>query len=136
MVTSLSSLLVAVVDDDASLRRSLGRLLTSLGVPSEAFAGAQDLLDANHLGEFSCLIVDVHMPGVGGYELAERLFASGSSTPIIFITAQLEPVARLAPHRGVAVLAKPFDESGLAAALTVALGPDWDPTASATSQPN
>ncbi len=84
-------LTVAIVDDDPSLCRSLARLLRAAGIASTSYLSAEAFLaDSNH-APFDCLLVDVQLGGIDGIELQEKLLATGSKTPAIFITAHDEP---------------------------------------------
>jgi FixJ family two-component response regulator len=85
---------IAIVDDDESLCRSLGRLLRAAGMRSVAYPSAEAFLgDARHAA-FDCLVLDVQLGGISGIELQRQLTASGERTPVIFITAHDEPEAR------------------------------------------
>jgi len=79
--------LVCIVDDDASLRRSLGNLLMSVGIPVRAFESAEAFLGSAHLEEVGCVVLDVRMAGMNGVELLRHLTASGSQVPVIMLTA-------------------------------------------------
>jgi FixJ family two-component response regulator len=116
--------LVAIVDDDDSLRSSTRMLVASFGFRAEAFARAQDFLTGPWLGETSCLILDVLMPDMNGLELQRRLARLCPSLPIIFITAHAgEQAGRQAMIAGaVAVLRKPVAEGVLLNTLRMALG--------------
>lgn len=105
---------IAIVDDDASLRCAVVRLLTSMGFSPHAFASAQEYLSSRS-GDTSCLIVDVEMPGMSGVKLQENLIAHGRYIPTIFITAFPEDRIREQAMNSGAIdfLAKPFDESRL-----------------------
>lgn len=122
------SALVHIVDDDSSVCRSLGRLLRSLGLRFGAFASGDELLADSRRSEAACLIIDVHMPRMGGYALARRLAEAGVYSPIIFITAQAPEADRWQAHQppAVALLVKPFSEAELIAALELALGSALD----------
>jgi FixJ family two-component response regulator len=112
--------LIAVVDDDESVRQALGGLLRSLGYCALAFPGAEDLLRSDRRDEISCLIADVQMPGLSGLELHHRLAASEKKPiPTILITAYPnERIRRLAREAGVDFfLTKPFSEDELVACL-------------------
>lgn len=102
---------VAVVDDDVSIGRALGRLLRVHGIDAQTFHSARDYLSRAR-GTPACLCVDVHLNDVmNGYELTERLRAQGITPPIVFITAQDEPELQAiikARHHAV-VLRKPLD---------------------------
>ncbi|MDM0048862.1 response regulator transcription factor [Variovorax sp. J22R115] len=78
---------VAVVDDDESLCRSLGRLLRASGMQPIAYDSAEAFLADTKRPRFDCLILDVQLGGMSGIELARRLVAEGAQTPFIFITA-------------------------------------------------
>src|SRR5881396_435385 len=71
-------IIVSIVDDDASVRRSTRRLLRSSGFRAEAFASAEEFLDSKSAGETACLILDLRMPGMNGLELHRRLSQSGN----------------------------------------------------------
>lgn len=103
---------ISVVDDDVSLRMATVRLLKAMGFTARAFASAPEFLSSPKIGETSCLIADVAMPGMSGLELQEQLIAQGWSIPIIFITAYPEErIRRQAMTRGaIDFLTKPFDE--------------------------
>jgi FixJ family two-component response regulator len=83
----LHSPYVAVVDDDESLCRSLTRLLRASGIRSKSYPSAAAFLEGGRHERFDCLILDIQLDGMSGIELQERLAASGSTTPVIFITA-------------------------------------------------
>jgi FixJ family two-component response regulator len=87
---------VAVVDDDESVCRSLGRLLRAAGIQPITYASAEAFLaDAKH-PEFDCLLLDIQLSGMSGLELSRRLAAEGGHTPFIYITAHDDPEARAA----------------------------------------
>jgi len=106
---------IAVIDDDASVRRALQRLLRSAGFAVETFATAREFLDAGHLARTACLVLDIHLPGMSGFELQEHLVVSGALIPIVFITAHDNAITRERASRpGVtAYLWKPFDQDEL-----------------------
>ena len=107
--------LVAVVDDDESVRTAIGSLFRSMGFRTELFGDGERFLGSPKLREFSCLILDVQMPGMDGLELQLRLAAASHPIPIIFVTAYADEKARARALRGGAVsfLAKPFSEDAL-----------------------
>ena len=82
---------VAIVDDDDSLRRSLARLLRAAGLQPVTYLSAEALLEDHDHPHFDCLMLDIQLGGMSGIELSERLAASGSTTPVIFITAHDDP---------------------------------------------
>lgn len=118
------SQLVAVVDDDTSVRTAIRSLLRSLTFSVVVFASADELLSSGRLDEIGCLILDVRMPGKTGIELQRELLATGRACPIVFISAHDEDTARReALARGaIAFLRKPFAEEALVGAVRSALG--------------
>jgi FixJ family two-component response regulator len=121
-----SSALVAVVDDDESVRESLPDLLRELGYASRAFASAEAFLACDCIHDMRCLILDIAMPGMSGPELYRELMRQGYSLPVIFITALADRTLRPSLPQGevVACLIKPFSEQDLREALTAALPPE------------
>jgi FixJ family two-component response regulator len=116
--------IVFVVDDDASVRKSLSRLLRSGGYVAETFASATDFLaSGRHHQSPACLVLDVRMPGLTGTELQERLRALKSTLAIIFITGHGDiPMSVQAMKSGaVDFLSKPFDDTQLLAAVARAI---------------
>jgi FixJ family two-component response regulator len=117
------SSIVAVVEDDPSMRRSIERLLTVLGCKVEGFSSAEALLERGHLDQLGCLVLDIHLPGMSGFELRDRMTETGSSLPTIFITAiEDDDVEAAAVRLGcVAYLHKPFSPDLLVSAVNRAL---------------
>ena len=115
--------IVMIVDDDDSIRRAVRRLMKSFGFAVETFASAEEFLDSDRLEKTSCLILDIHMPGMDGLELQERLVASKYAIPIIFITAFTDDRARVQALKAGAVgyLAKPFADEELLNCIHAAL---------------
>ncbi len=85
---------VAVVDDDESLCRSVARLLRASGMQAVTYLSAEAFLDDTQRREFDCVVLDVQLGGISGIELNQRLAASDSTTPVIFLTAYDEPDVR------------------------------------------
>jgi len=114
---------VSVVDDDSSLRRSLGNLLTSVGLRVETFESAQAFLDSGSRSHTACLVLDLRMPGIGGLDLLRRLGASGSRIPVIILTAHGDDDTRQRSLQAgaVAFLEKPVKGAALLAAVRSAL---------------
>jgi FixJ family two-component response regulator len=116
--------LVCVVDDNESVRESLPDLLQQLGFAVQTFASAEAFLDSEAVGETSCLILDVGLPGMSGPDLQLELTRRGLNLPIVFITAQgdksLRP--RLLGRGAAACLFKPFSDTALIDAVNAALG--------------
>jgi FixJ family two-component response regulator len=115
--------LIAVVDDDESLREALTGLLRSLDFAVEAFPSAADFLASPTIGNTSCLIADVHMPRVTGIELHSRLAELGHAIPTILITAYPDDAgrARALANGVVGYLSKPFDDDALIACISTIL---------------
>ena len=116
---------IAIVDDDQSVREALTSLVRSLGYIAMAFECAEDLLKSRRRRNLSCVITDVQMPGMTGIELHNRLVASGEPIPTILITAFPDERSReRALHAGViGYLAKPFSEDDLVACIRSSLMP-------------
>ena len=118
------SSLVCVVDDNESVRESLPDLLQQLGFAVQTFASAEAFLDSEAVGDTSCLILDVGLPGMSGPDLQLELTRRGLNLPIVFITAQgdksLRP--RLLGRGAAACLFKPFSDTALIDAVNAALG--------------
>ena len=118
----MESSLVAVVDDDESVRESLPDLLRELGFAARGFASAAEFLAADVLEETRCLILDIAMPDMSGPELQRELVSRGIAFPVIFITAQNGQSVRsaLLARGAVECLFKPFSEADLQSALATA----------------
>jgi FixJ family two-component response regulator len=114
--------LIAVVDDDESVRESLPDLLREFGFGVAAFASAEQFLSSGSLEGTQCLIADIAMPGMSGPELQRELIRRGISIPVIFITAQADEAIRSAvlAQGAVECLSKPFSDEELRSALTTA----------------
>lgn len=114
---------VAVVDDDESLCRSLARLLRASGITSVAYRSAEEFLRDATAHRFDALILDVQLGGLSGLELQERLAASGSVTPVVFLTAHGEADLRARAHRAgcASYLLKSDPGEKVLAALSAAL---------------
>jgi FixJ family two-component response regulator len=114
---------IAIVDDDKWMRKSLERLLKSAGYRSVTFISAEHYLAARNQEEISCVILDIGLPGMNGFELERFLAAEQNPLPIVFVSAHDEPEARdeAAHARGVAFLGKPFDDNALLDAICTAL---------------
>ncbi len=115
--------LISVVDDDDSVRESLGGLIRSVGFAVKVFSSAEEFLNSAHLSDTQCLILDVRMPGMNGLELHRHLAANHFAIPVIFITAHGDEEARVRALNGGAVeyLLKPFGEEALLKAIDAAL---------------
>lgn len=117
--------LISIVDDDLSVRRALRRLLQSAGYSVETFASAGEFLGSSPVGRTACLVLDIRLEGMTGFELQERLAADRAAIPTIFITAHDDASTRERVQRaGVAAyLPKPFDQSALLAAIQKVVRP-------------
>jgi FixJ family two-component response regulator len=115
--------LVAIVDDDESVRESLPDLLREFGFATLSFSSAEDFLASDTLVQTGCLILDVAMPGMTGFDLQRELKLRGHSIPIIFISAHKDEVVRRRAFQQGAVefLFKPFSDTALLQALNTAL---------------
>jgi FixJ family two-component response regulator len=120
---ALTMPVIAIIDDDESVREGTMDLFKSMGFTAVAFPCAADFLRSNHLHDSSCLIVDVQLPGMTGLELHDRLVESGSVIPTILITAYPEEGdrARALRHGILCYLAKPFNYNDLLACVHLAL---------------
>jgi FixJ family two-component response regulator len=114
---------IFVVDDDASMRRSLLWLLHSVGWQAEAFASAEEFLARPPFAGTGCLILDVRLPNVTGPQLRDHLAARNSSLPIIFLTGHGDvPTGVDAMKKGaVDFLLKPVDDQVLLQAIQLAV---------------
>ncbi|MPT25273.1 MAG: response regulator transcription factor [Starkeya sp.] len=103
--------MIAIVDDDESVRVATSSLVRSFGFKTTVFASAEDFLASPTMPRTACLVTDVQMPTMSGIELFEALRARGVGLPVIFITSfPEERVKRRAQEAGAAgFLAKPFD---------------------------
>jgi FixJ family two-component response regulator len=115
--------LVAVIDDDESVRESLPDLLREFGFSPEVYSSAEAFLQSGRIGETKCLILDIAMPGMSGPDLQKELKRRHEPIPIIFITAHSSETARLnlVGRGAVACLLKPFSPADLLDALNAAL---------------
>jgi FixJ family two-component response regulator len=115
--------LVAIVDDDDLMRSALQGMLKSVGLPSQAFASAEEFLQSGEQHQTACLIADIRMPGMSGLELQAKLNAEHCRIPTIFITAHGDTKMRMQALRAGAVefLAKPFDDESLLSSVRAAV---------------
>src|SRR5215472_6402347 len=117
---------VLVVDDDATLRESVGRLLRSLGIGTRLFASISDFLGSDPPDGPSCLVLDVRFPVQSGLDLQRELAAANREIPIIFITGHGDiPMSVQAMKRGaIEFLTKPFRDQDLLDAIQLGLSRD------------
>jgi FixJ family two-component response regulator len=115
--------IVSIVDDDVVVGDATKALLRSHGYSAAAFVSAEDFLSSGRVGETSCLVTDVRMPGMSGFDLQRRLIAEGYDIPIIFMTAlpeeSIEEEALAAGAYGF--LKKPYHEQYLISCVEAAL---------------
>ena len=118
--------IVAIVDDDPSVRRSLQRLIRSAGWNSESFASAQEFLARSSPETPRCLVLDLQLPGLSGLDLQKRMAEIGLEIPIIFLTGHGNIPASVQAMKAGAVefLTKPFDEQDLLQAIQEAIERD------------
>jgi FixJ family two-component response regulator len=116
-------LVVSIVDDDISVRRSTRRLLQSSGFRAEAFSSAEEFLDSELAEQSACLILDLRMPGMNGLELQRRLVQTCNPVPIIFLSAHASDEDEHNALRAGAVrfLRKPTSKEALLSAIRDAL---------------
>jgi FixJ family two-component response regulator len=116
---------ISIVDDDASIRDALKNLMRSVGVQAEAFASAEEFLASGYSGDVACLILDVTLPGMSGFELQDRLNSEHRGIPVIFITAHADDASRQrALKQGAkAMLDKPVRRGVLFQTIQVAIEP-------------
>jgi len=113
---------IVLIDDDESVRRALQRLLRAAGWHVETFAAAEQFLDSLAQPAPACLVVDVHLPGLSGLELHQRLQAEGRAVPVVFISAFGDERMRAQAREAgaIAFLDKPFQEECLLEAVAQA----------------
>jgi len=114
---------LAVLDDEPRFRQALGRLLKTHGFSVERFASGDDLIAALAKRSFDCLLLDIHMPDVNGFDLLTALDRCKARLPVIVITGHDQPgtAERVRALGAVNYLIKPIDESALLAALEQAV---------------
>ncbi len=117
-----AAILVAVVDDDESVRESLPGLLSEFGFVAKAFTTAEEFLQSGVADNAKCLILDIAMPGMSGPELHRELMKRGYSIPTVFMSAHPEFASQLGMRKeAFECLLKPFSEAALLEALKKAL---------------
>ena len=118
-----ASPIIFIVDDDASVRRALKRLIVSAGLPVKTFASGEEFLSSGPPTVPGCVILDVRMPGLSGLDLQSRLAERGCTLPVIFMTAHEDDQLRSrAIEAGAAdFLYKPLDDEVLLEAINTAI---------------
>ena len=114
---------ISIVEDDASLRHALVGLFRSMGYKARGFASAEELLAMDD-GLCACVITDLQLPGLNGFEMTRRLRAAGYGSPVIMMTARTEVglAAQAEAVGAVCLLNKPFDTEELVDCVERALG--------------
>lgn len=127
--TTTEQRLIAIVDDDASVRQSTRRLVRSFGYHAEAYGSAEEYLAADVAETTACLLLDVRMPGMDGLELQRRLADAEESVPIVFLTALAsDDEERRARQAGAfQILRKPVAKDVLLKVLEAALAAPRSP---------
>ena len=110
---------ISIVDDDASIREALKSLMRSVRFNVDAFASAEEFLASARVDDTACLILDVYLPGMNGFELQSHLKTEGRDIPLIFITAHSDEASRQRALKGGAIdfLSKPVRRDTLLKAI-------------------
>jgi FixJ family two-component response regulator len=117
---------VSVIDDDALVLRSLGRLLQSAGYAVQTFSSAEDFLVYPDGGAPGCIVIDLSMPGLNGLQLQQALAGKANRRPVVFISGQASVASSVGAMKAGAVdfLTKPIDETTLLGAVRAAIEKD------------
>lgn len=120
---SVGALAIAIVDDEAPVRKALGRLLRAAGFGVVTFSSGSEFLASLKVSRPDCAILDLHLPGLSGLEVQQQLSHQHISTPCIIITGKDEPGTseRALASGAAAYLRKPLDEAELLAAINHAV---------------
>jgi FixJ family two-component response regulator len=120
--------LIAIVDDEVSVQRAIGRLVRAAGLDAEFFSSAEEFLEAHSVRIHHCLILDLGLPVINGRELQSRLLDNSTSAkpPIIFVSAHDDPESRddALSAGAAAFFGKPFDQDALLEAIHAVLNGD------------
>ena len=116
--------MIFVVDDDASVRTAVRRLLLSLHLPIRLFGSAEQFLSETEHGARGCLVVDLKLPGMSGLQLQEELLSTQWKLPVIFITAHDDDESKDAALQmgAISYLRKPFDRQQFLDSVLAAVG--------------
>jgi FixJ family two-component response regulator len=111
------------VDDEACVRLALHRLIRSAGLEAETFPSGAEFLESMQTQQPDCIVLDVHMPEINGFEVQAQLAKSGARVPVVIITGHDTPETRVRVMEGgaAAYLLKPVDDRMLLDAITVAI---------------
>ena len=126
MASEAPSIFVVVVDDDVSILRALQRVLGADGFSVQTYGSGEELLASGQLDRIHCLVIDVHLAGISGFDVHQRLMEDRHFIPTVFITAHDDASTAERARRALAsqYLRKPFDERSLIAAIRTAVGPE------------
>jgi FixJ family two-component response regulator len=115
---------VAIVDDEECVRRALARLIRSAGMDAEVFSSGEEFLAKFSLVNPDCVVLDLHMPGLSGFEVQARLWTSRLRLPVIALTGHDTPEAeeRVTSAGAAAYLRKPVDKQTLLEAIFGSVG--------------
>ena len=115
---------IAILDDEPTMRRALRRLLTNHGFRIEEYERGEELIAALESNSLDCLLLDLHMPGLNGFDVLESWRSRRSAVPVIVITAHDEPgmAERVLALGASAYLKKPVEKQALLAAIEAANG--------------
>ena len=116
---------IIVVDDDAQMNQAIERLLNAAGFHAVTFQSAEALLAAGAVANAACMVLDIHLPGLSGFELRQRLEQEGARAPVIFITAYDDPESRAQAQEAgaTAYFTKPFPRQSFLTAIDRAIHP-------------
>ena len=111
--------MVYVIDDDESVRRSFGRLLRSVDLDVKTFSSAEEFLSDPRQDRDACILIDLRMPGLTGFDLQQRLLSQGIEIPVIVISASDDPQTREQARQlgAVVFFRKPVDDQALLDAI-------------------
>lgn len=114
-----AQLTVLVVEDDTSMRRAIGRLLEAAGYAALVFGSAEALVDSAEQLSAACVVTDIHLPAMSGFELVDVLRQHTSRLPVVFITAfdKQEIRMKASAYAGACYLPKPFEGNDLLEAI-------------------
>ena len=123
MANNLQDFVIAVVDDDQRIGESLNELLESAGYAVRLFASAEALLERDHLAEIDCIISDIDLPKIDGFELLHLVHGARPKLPVMLITGHPELVDRLSPigRSCYRLFSKPFAAEELLGAVNDAV---------------
>jgi FixJ family two-component response regulator len=123
--------LIAILDDEEDLRRALARLLKAHGYGVASFATGQELIAAIRRGRFDCVLLDLYMPGMSGFDVLAELQGNPASPPVIVITAHddVDFVKRALALNAFECQLKPIGAPALLGAIERACGPRARPAA-------